>query len=206
MSEEKAEALRQINEIKNHLVDKQTFFPYNYYATYVWAVIATILILIMIPMYEASILQGTVVSFILITIGFTTEGFLTKKVNESYDIDDCTLRQQFIMKSFLLLSLFLMAMSAVFASYQLYVPMFLSWLFLVSLGYFSVGFVLNIARFTQMARFNMLTSIILLTIGFINRTIEGTSGTYLTVVQIFVILGLTVMPAIVAWQQIKEGK
>ena len=79
MSEEKAEALRQINEIKNHLVDKQTFFPYNYYATYVWAVIATILILIMIPMYEASILQGTVVSFILITIGFTTEGFLTKK-------------------------------------------------------------------------------------------------------------------------------
>jgi len=206
MSEEKAEALRQINEIKNHLVDKQTFFPYNYYATYVWAVIATILILIMIPMYEASILQGTVVSFILITIGFTTEGFLTKKVNESYDIDDCTLRQQFIMKSFLLLSLFLMAMSAVFASYQLYVPMFLSWLFLVSLGYFSVGFVLNIARFTQMARFNMLASIILLTIGFINRTIEGTSGTYLTVVQIFVILGLTVMPAIVAWQQIKEGK
>ena len=99
-----------------------------------------------------------------------------------------------------------MAMSAVFASYQLYVPMFLSWLFLVSLGYFSVGFVLNIARFTQMARFNMLASIILLTIGFINRTIEGTSGTYLTVVQIFVILGLTVMPAIVAWQQIKEGK
>jgi hypothetical protein len=206
MSEEKAEALRQINEIKNHLVDKQTFFPYNYYATYVWAVIATILIFIMIPMYEASILQGTVVSFILITIGFTTEGFLTKKVNESYDIEDCTLRQQFIMKSFLLLSLFLMAMSAVFASYQLYVPMFLLWLFLVSLGYFSVGFVLNIARFTQMARFNMLASIILLTIGFINRTIEGTSGTYLTVVQVFVILGLTVMPAIVAWQQIKEGK
>jgi hypothetical protein len=203
---QKEEALRQINEIKNHLVDKQTFFPYNYYATYVWAVIATILIFIMIPMYEASILQGTVVSFILITIGFTTEGFLTKKVNESYDIEDCTLRQQFIMKSFLLLSLFLMAMSAVFASYQLYVPMFLLWLFLVSLGYFSVGFVLNIARFTQMARFNMLVSIILLTIGFINRTIEGTSGTYLTVVQVFVILGLTVMPAIVAWQQIKEGK
>jgi len=206
MSEEKAEALRQISEIKNHLVDRQTFFPYNYHATYVWAVIAVILILIMIPMYEASILQGTVVSFILITIGFTTEGFLTKKVNESYDIEDCTLRQQFIMKSFLLLSLFLMAMSAVLASYQLYVPMFLTWLFLVSLGYFSVGFVLNIRRFTQMARFNMLASIILLTIGFINRSIEGTSGTYLIVVQIFVILGLTIMPAIVAWQQLKEGK
>jgi len=206
MSEEKAEALRQISEIKNHLVDRQTFFPYNYNATYVWAVIAIILILIMIPMYEASILQGTVVSFILITIGFVTEGVLTKKVNESYDIEDCTLRQQFIMKSFLLISLFLMAISAVLASYQLYIPMFLSWLFLVSLGYFSVGFVLNIKRFTQMAGFNMWVSVILLTIGYMNRTVEGTSDTFLIVVQAFVILGLAVMPAIVAWQQIKEGK
>ena len=206
MLEEKAEALRQINDIKNHLVDKQTFFPYNYNATYVWAVIATILVLFMIPMYEASILQGAVVSLVLITIGFITEGVMTKKVNKSYDIEDCTLRQQFIMKSFLMISLFLMAMSAVLASYQLYVPMFLLWLFLVSLGYFSVGFVLNITRFIQMASFNMVASIILLVIGFINRTIEGTTGTYLSVVQIFVILGLTIMPSIVAWQQIKEGK
>ena len=206
MSEEKAEALRQINDIKNHLVDKQTFFPYNYHATYVWSAIATILVLMMIPVYETSILQGTVISFVLITIGFATEGFLTKRVNESYDIEDCTLRQQFIMKSFLMVSLFLIAMSAVFASYQLYAPMFLVWLFLVSLGYFSVGFVLNIKPFSMMARFNMLVAIILLTIGFINRSIEGISGTYLSTVQGFVILGLTVMPALIAWKQIKEGK
>jgi len=206
MSKEKAEALRQISEIKNHLVDKQTFFPYNYYATYVWALIATILTFIMIPMYEASILQGTVISFILITIGFATEGFLTKKVNKSYDIEDCTLRQQFIMKSFLMMSLFLVAISAILASYQLYVPMFLTWLFMVSLGYFSVGFVLNITRFSQMARFNMLAAVLLLTIGYINHTIESTSDVYVTVVQIFVVLGLTVMPSIVAWQQLKEEK
>ncbi|RUM74209.1 MAG: hypothetical protein DSZ12_05910 [Sulfurovum sp.] len=206
MLKEKEEALRQISAIKNHLVDKQTFFPYNYYATYVWAIIAIILVSIMIPMYEASILQGTLVSIFLITTGFVLEGIMTKKVNQTYDIEECTRRQKFIVTSFIFLSLFLIAISAIFAAYQLYVPMFLTWLFMVSMGYFSVGFVLNIQRFSQMARFNMLASVVLLVIGYIDRTLEGTTGTYLSVVQIFVILGLSVMPAIVAWQQIKDEK
>jgi len=206
MSDKKAEALRQINDIKSHLVDKQTFFPYNYNATYIWACIATILVFFMIPLYEYSILQGAIISFILISIGFIIEGFMTKKVNKSYDIEDCTIRQQFITKSFLMISLFLISMSAVLASYQLYIPMFVLWLFLVSLGYFSVGFVLNITRFAQMASFNMVISIILLIIGFINHTIEGKSSNYIIIVQFFVVLGLGIMPSIIAWQQIKEGK
>jgi len=206
MSEEKREALRQISEIKNHLVDKQTFFPYNYHATYVWSVIAILMTFMMVPLYEESILLGTVVSFVLITIGFATEGFLTKKVNKSYDIEDCTLRQQFIMKNFLMMSFFMIAMSAVLALYKLYVPMFLLWLFLVSMGYFAVGFVLNIQRFTQMARFNMMASVILLVIGFMNNSIEGADSTYIWVVQVFMVLGLSIMPAIIAWQQLKEGK
>jgi len=204
MSEEKKEALRQISEIKNHLVDKQTFFPYNYNATFVWSVIAMLLVGLMIPMYESSILQGTIVTFVLVTIGFVTEGILTKKVNESYDIEDCTLRQQFIMKGFVLISFYLIVLSAVLATYKLYAVMYLTWLFLVSLGYFSVGFVLNIERFLQMARFNMLAAIVLLLIGIYKHSLEGTEGTYLSVVQIFLILGLSVMPAIVAWQQKSE--
>ena len=205
MSEEKEEALRQINEIKNHLVDKQTFFPYNYRATYVWAVIALVLTFIMIPMYEASVLQGTVVTFVFITIGFVTEGIMTKKVNKSYDIEDCTHRQQFIMKSFLMLSLFGIVLSMVLAEVGLYVSIFLLWLFLCSVGYFSVGFVLNIGRFSQVARFNIFSSTLLLGIGYFNHTLAD-KGTYLIVVQIFVVLGLAIMPSIVAWQQIKEGK
>jgi len=205
MSEEKAEALRQINDIKNHLIDKQTFFPYNYKATYVWAIIALILTFIMIPIYETSVLQGTIVTFIFITIGFVTEGFLTKKVNQSYDIEDCTHRQQFIMKSFLMLSVFGIVLSMVLASYKLYVPIFLLWLFLCSVGYFSVGFVLNIKRFSQMSQFNIFAAFLLLGIGYFIDALEGNSD-YLTVVQIFVVLGLSIMPSIVAWQQIKEGK
>ena len=206
MSEEKAEALRQISEIKTHLVDKQTFFPYNYKATYIWATITIVMVFLLIPMYESSIMQGTMVAFVLIAVGFVIEGSMTKKVNESYDIEDCTLRQQFIMKSFLFMSLFLIAISTIFAQYQLYIPMFLTWLFMVSLGYFSVGFVLNVERFTKMASFNMLVAVVLLAIGSVQNTIEGTEGTYLIVVQIFVILGLSILPSIIAWQQLKEGK
>ena len=205
MSEEKAQALQQINDIKNHLVDKQTFFPYNYRATYVWAVIALVLTFIMIPMYEASVLQGTVVTFIFITIGFVTEGIMTKKVNQSYDIEDCTHRQQFIMKNFFMLSIFGIILSMVLAEAGLYVTIFLLWLFLCSVGYFAVGFVLNIKKFSQVARFNILSSTLLLAIGYFNHTLDGKSS-YLVVVQIFVVLGLAIMPSIVAWQQIKEGK
>lgn len=205
MSEEKAEALRQINDIKNHLVDKQTFFPYNYRASYVWGVIAAILTLIMVPIYEQSILWGTVVTFVFVTIGFVTEGIMTKKVNQSYDIDDCTHRQQYIMKNFFMLSLFGIVLSLILASYSLYVVIFLLWLFLCSVGYFSVGFILNIERFSQVAQFNILSVIVLLGIGYFTGSLEGKS-TFLVVVQMFVILGLSVMPSIVAWQQIKEGK
>ncbi len=202
---QKEEALRQIDEIKAHLVDKQTFFPYNYRATYVWAVIATILTLVMVPTYEYSVLTGTLVTFVFITIGFVTEGLMTKKVNRAYDIEECTLRQQFIMKNFLMLSLFGIVMSLVLASSKLYVAIFLLWLFLCSMGYFSIGFVLNIKRFSQVAHFNILASTLLLGIGYFMHILED-KGTFLIVVQIFVILGLAVMPSIVAWQQIQEEK
>ena len=93
----------------------------------------------------------------------------------------------------------------VLADAGLYITIFLLWLFLCSVGYFAVGFVLNIKKFSQMARFNILSSTILLAIGYFNHTLEGKSS-YLMVVQIFVVLGLAIMPSIVAWQQIKEGK
>ena len=206
MSEEKEEALRQITEIKNHLVDKQTFFPYNFRATYVWSVIAFVLTFSMIPMYEESILKGTLLMSAFIIVGFIIEGVLTKKVNKSYDIEDCTNRQRFIMHNFLMLSLFLIILSTVLASYQLYIPIYLSWLFLVSLGFYAVGFVLNIERFAQMAQFNMLAASLLLAIAYLNDTIKGNTDTFFIVVQIFLVLGLSIMPAIVAWQQIREEK
>ncbi len=204
MIEEKEEALRQINEIKNHLVDKQTFFPYNYNATYVWSAIAVILTFIMVSMYEKGILIGTAVVFALVTIGFISEGMMTKKVNKSYDIEDCTIRQQFIMKNFMMISWYLIIMSAVLAMYELYIPIYLMWLFLVSLGYHAVGYVLNIRLFSKMAQFNIMTSLILLSLAAYNQKLVGSQSNCFFLVQGAVLLGLAVLPALVAWHQ-KKG-
>jgi len=201
---QKEEALEHLSAIRTHLVDKQIFFPYNYNATYVWSVIAFILTFVMVPMYEESITVGTSVLFVLITIGFVSEGIMTKNVNKSYDIDDCTLRQQFIMKNFMMMSWYLIVMSTVLAMYELYVPIYLMWLFLISMGYFAVGHVLNIGLFSKMAQFNILLSVILLALAGFNDHLVGSESNCFVLVQGAVLLGLAVLPAMVAWKQKKE--
>lgn len=203
---EKEEVLRQISEIKNHLVDKEAFFPYNYNACHVWAVIAVVLTMSVVSIYEYSIAVGTGVSFVLISIGFMVEGSLTKRVNKSYDIDDCTKRQQFIMKNFLMISLFLIVISAILATYQLYVAILLSWLFLISLGYFAISFVLNIKVFEQMAKFNMIMALILLSVGAYFNLFVGSDSLFFTLTQAVVIFGLAVLPSVIARNKQKEEK
>lgn len=201
---EKDEALEHISAIKTHLIDKQIFFPYNYNATYVWSLIALLLAFMMVPVYEKGIGFGTIVVFVLITIGFISEGGMTKKVNKSYDIEDCTVRQRFIMKNFMMLSFFLIVLSATLATYKLYIPIYLSWLFLISIGYFAVGYVLNIRRFTKMAQFNIFLSIGLLALALYQEHLVGTDSNCFFLVQGSVVLGLSILPAMVAWHQKKE--
>ena len=202
---EKDEVLRQISEIKHHLVDKESFFPYNYNACHVWSVIAVVLTFVMIPSYESSVAFGTGVTTILILIGFIVEGVLTKKVNESYDIDDCTRRQAFIMKNFIMISLFAIVFSAVLAIMKLYILIFILWLFLISLGYFAISFVLNVKAYEKVAMFNVLSSVVLLIYGAYFGLLES-RGIFLSVVQGVVILGLAVLPTLVALQQQKIEK
>ena len=202
---EKEKVLQQINEIKSHLVDKELFFPYNFNACHVWSLISIILTLIMIPSYEQSIVVGTVVTFTFVLVGFVVEGILTKKVNESYDIDDCTRRQQFIMKNFMMIALFAIVFSTVLASYKLYIPIFILWLFLISLGHFAVGFVLNIKDYEKVAMFNIVMAIILSAVGVYFNLLEDRS-TFLTLVQSVVIFGLAVLPSWVAFKQQKLEK
>ena len=72
---EKDEVLRQISEIKSHLVDKETFFPYNYNACHVWSIISVVLTLVMVPAYEQSVVVGTVLSAVLLLWGLLLRGF-----------------------------------------------------------------------------------------------------------------------------------
>ncbi len=202
---EKDEVLRQISEIKHHLVDKESFFPYNYNACHVWSLIAVVLTFVMIPSYENSVTFGTIVVTSLVLIGFIVEGVLTKKVNESYDIDDCTHRQEFVMKNFIMISLFAIVFSTVLAMMKLYLLIFILWLFLISLGYFSISFILNVKAYEKVAMFNVFSSVALLSYGAYFGLLES-RGAFFVVVQGMVILGLAVLPTLVALQQQKIEK
>ncbi len=200
---EKEEALQHLSEIKSALVDKDSFFPYNYNALIVWGVIGMILTLFMAPLYKESILYGTIFSTVFITIGFMVEGYLTKKVNADYDIDDCTKRQKFIVMMFTTLTMFGIALSSLLAKYDLVLLVFPVWLFLMGVGHYAVGFVLNIKLF-QSTSCLMMSMAILMMIGafFIDGLGEINSTIYYILQGItFVLLGL--MPI---WMGRKLGK
>ena len=202
---EKEKVLQQISEIQSHLVDKEIFFPYNFNACHVWSLISVVLTLIMVPSYDHSILVGTVVTTIFVFLGFLVEGILTKQVNESYDIDDCTRRQQFIMKNFIMIALFAIVFSTVLASYKLYIPIFILWLFLISLGHFAISFILNIKDYEKVATFNIFMALLLSGVAVYFHLLED-RGTFLILVQAVVIFGLAVLPSLVAFKQQKLEK
>lgn len=205
MSEhDKDEVLRQISEIKSHLVDKETFFPYNYKACYVWSAIAVVLTLGIVSVYEYSMIVGTLVMFVLISIGFVVEGILTKRVNEAYDIDDCTKRQRFIMMSFLMISLFLIIVSYFFAMQKLYVLILLFWLFLISFGYTIIGYVMNLNAFSKLGQSNMLVALGLLAMAIYTQNLIGSESQFFMLVQAVTILCLAVIPTYIAWHQEKQ--
>ena len=199
---EKEEVLRQISEIKTHLVDKEAFFPYNFNACHVWSAIAFVLTLVMIPAYEKSVALGTTLTTLLVLVGFIIEAVMTKKVNESYDLDDCTRKQQYIMSNFIMIALFAIVFSTLLATYKLYVPIMLLWLFLISLGHLGVGFVLNIKAYGTLAKVNMIGAMILLSIAVYFNLLEAQDD-FLLLVQIVVILGLAIFPSLIAFKQQK---
>jgi hypothetical protein len=78
------------------------------------------------------------------------------------------------------------------------------WLFLISLGYHAVGYILNIRLFSKMALFNIVMSFILLSMAVYKDHLVGTASDYFYLIQGAIVLGLAVLPAMVAWHQ-KKG-
>jgi hypothetical protein len=97
-----------------------------------------------------------------LAIGFIVEGFLTKRVNANYNIDDCTHRQRFIMILFTSLTLFGVVLTALLAKHALFLPIYALWIFLCGLGDYAVGFVLNIKLFKVVSALEIGASIVLL--------------------------------------------
>jgi predicted neutral ceramidase superfamily lipid hydrolase len=132
------------------------------------------------------------------------EGILIKRVNRSYDIEDCTTKQASFMKMFILLSLFLVGLSTLLAMHQLYIPILLSWLFFVSLSQYTVAVVLQMEYMRKLFTCSMVLAIVLLFIALFNNDLQGADSLFLRVVQFAVILGLSVSFSFVAWRQRKE--
>ena len=104
-----------------------------------------------------------------------------------------------------MISLFAILFSMILATYRLYVPIFILWLTLISLGNFAVSFVLNIKGFERVAIFNIAMALILSVVGWYFNLLED-RGSFFMLVQAVVILGLALLPSWVAFQQQKLDK
>ena len=200
----KEEALAHLDAIKSVLVDKDAFFPYNYNALIVWGVIATIMTFVMPPLMKASVLQGTLFSLFMMGVGFAIEAFLTKRVNEDYDIESCTRKQRFIVSTFTLLSLFAVVMSALLAKHDLIVPLFMVWMFLCGFGHFVVGYVLNIRLFTFAGYLSTGTAILLLVISLFMNDPGSLDSIFFYFAQGVTVALLGVIPVLMAFKLKKE--
>jgi hypothetical protein len=201
---EKDKALQHLNEIKSVLVDKDAFFPYNYNALIVWGIIGMIMSLFMGVILKSSIFYGVIFSIVMMTIGFVIEGFLTKQVNKDYDIENCTKKQKFIAQIFTILTLFAVALSALLAKYGLISPAYIVWIFMCGVGYFAIGFVLNIRLFTLSAKFKMIIAVLLMVGSYFISDLSSLDSTFFYFVQgiTFVLLG--VLPILIGQKLKKE--
>jgi len=195
---EKEEALAHLSEIKSALVDKDSFFPYNYNALMIWGVIGMIMTLFMPALLKASVFEGTIFSLIMMAVGFVIEGFLTKKVNENYDIDTCTRKQRFIVTMYTIMTLFAITISALLVKYDLIVPLFAVWLFVCGVGDFSVGYVLNIKLFTYASFIMIGMSFVILGLSFFLGDLGSLNSTLFYFSQGVTFATLGVLPIMIA--------
>jgi len=200
---EKDEALQHLSAIKSVLVDKDAFFPYNYNALIVWGVIGIVMTLFMGMLLKYSILTGTVFSLVMMSVGFIIEGFLVKQVNQKYDIDDCTKRQKFITTMFTILTLFAISLSALLAKYDLIPLSYLVWLFCCAVGYYSIGFVLNLSIFTKSAFVKVGASVLLLIVSYFVSDLSSLNSSFFYLVQGVTFLLLGVLPIVIG-RKLKE--
>jgi hypothetical protein len=195
---EKNEALQYVKDIKSALLDKDSFFPYNYNALIVWGIIGSIMTFVMPGLIKSSILYGTIFSVVMMSIGFMTEGMLIKKVNADYDIESCTKKQKFISKMYFFLTLFAVTLSALFAKYDLIIPLFALWLFLCGFGDYAVGYILNIRIFSIVSNMSMGTSVLLVVAMLFSADLSNMTSLlfYISEFASFLLLGIA--PVVIA--------
>ncbi len=202
---EKDEAIRYLDGIRSVLEDRH-FFPYNYNALISWGIISIILTIVFPEILKNSLLYGMVFLVFMLSLGFIIEGFLIKKENINYDITDCTKKQKFIFYIYILASLFGVTLTLLLAKYQLFIPIYILWIFICGFGNFVVGYTINVQLFKKVGFLSVAFSIVLMGICIVVDDLSTLESVFARVVQLFTILFLGLVPIYIANIMKKEAK
>ncbi len=202
---EKDEVLQRLQEIKSTL-DDQKFFPYNYNALIVWGIISIVLSLFLLESLKRDLFYGTTFLVIMVVLGFFIEGFLIKRENTSYEIDDCTKKQKFIFWSYLLTSSFGIVVSILLAKHGLLSPIYMLWIFICGLGNFVVGYVINQKLFSVAGYVSMILAIGLMLLSLFVADLGSLDSLFARVAQVAAVFSLGVIPIYLASVIKKEAK
>ncbi len=149
MSEEKKEALKQINQLKESLVDNKKFVPYDPNALIMWGVVTSILFIFA---QEVLINFGVVVGCLFLASFISIAAFfeyrMTKKINEKYEIEVLTKKQTFMELIYMFHSLFAILMTAVLVQAEAMNLIYVVWIFVIGFTSYTAGHIMNQKSFT----------------------------------------------------------
>jgi hypothetical protein len=149
MTKEKKEALKQINQLKESLVDNKKFVPYDPNALIMWGVVTSILFIFAQEILERfGIVAGAIFLASFISTAAFIEHNMTKKVNKKYEIEALTKKQKFMESIYMFQSLFSILMTAVLFQAGAMNLIYVVWIFLIGFTSYTAGHIMNQKSFT----------------------------------------------------------
>ena len=149
MSQEKKEALNQIHQIKESLIDNQKFVPYEPNALIMWGIVTSILFIFAQEVLENfGIVMGCLFLAFFISVAAFIEYHMTKKINKKYEIEVLTRKQKFIESIYMFHSLFGILMTAVLVQAGAMNLIYVIWIFVIGFTSYTAGHIMNQKSFT----------------------------------------------------------
>ena len=164
MNKSKEEVLKQIDGIQKALIESKKFVPYDSKMLIGWGVIAISLFTFAEPLLRERLMYGIFFLVGMIFFGFAIEYLLTKKENRKYDLKHFTKLQKFAELIYGFNVLFGIVLSIVFVKFQLVGYAYLSWVFLLGISGYVLGFVINSKSYLNHGKISMIASLILMII------------------------------------------
>ncbi len=171
MGESKEDLLKRLDEIHEALAESRKFVPYDCKMLIVWGVIALSLIVFAEPLFRERVAYGMVFLVGMILLGFAIEYLLTKKENRKYDLAEFTKLQRFAEVVYGFNVIFGIVLSVIFVKFHLVGYAYLSWVFLLGVSGYMLGFVINSKSYLNHGKISVVASLILLIVNLFQETV-----------------------------------